>query len=329
MTTKEFENDDASQNSLGQLEANLEKLEELTQRLVKVMGHKREVPSALQGPGQELYMKAATAYMAEMMHNPTKIFEHQIGYWGKTLQHYMEAQQNMLQAGMGEEVAPPAKSKDRRFSDPMWDTHPYFHFLKQQYMLNAEAVDTAVADIEGLDEKEKKRLEYFSRQIVDLMSPTNFLGTNPEALQRAVETEGQSLVDGLENLVRDLEANDGDLVVTLADKDAFQVGENIGTTKGKGTAGVMKRHGFHGVGASHGAHRNHRKPGSIGACATPGRVFKGLRMSGRMGSVRHTTQGLKVHAVDAERGLLLIKGAVPGPKGGLVFIRTTSKAVSS
>jgi len=233
MTTKDFENDDASQNSLGQLEANLEKLEELTQRLVKVMGHKREVPSALQGPGQELYMKAATAYMAEMMHNPTKIFEHQIGYWGKTLQHYMEAQQNMLQAGMGEEVAPPAKSKDRRFSDPMWDTHPYFHFLKQQYMLNAEAVDTAVADIEGLDEKEKKRLEYFSRQIVDLMSPTNFLGTNPEALQRAVETEGQSLVDGLENLVRDLEANDGDLVVTLADKDAFQVGENIGTTKGK------------------------------------------------------------------------------------------------
>jgi large subunit ribosomal protein L3 len=101
------------------------------------------------------------------------------------------------------------------------------------------------------------------------------------------------------------------------------------TTKGKGFAGTMKRHGFSGVGASHGAHRNHRKPGSIGACATPGRVFKGMRMAGRMGSVRHTTQGLKVHAVDTERGLLLIKGAIPGPKGGLVLIRTTSKAVSS
>jgi large subunit ribosomal protein L3 len=114
--------------------------------------------------------------------------------------------------------------------------------------------------------------------------------------------------------------------------DTFAAGEVVdvtATTKGKGFAGTMKRHGFSGVGASHGAHRNHRKPGSIGACATPGRVFKGLRMAGRMGTVRHTTQGLKVHGVDPERGLLLIKGAVPGPKGGLVFVRTTSKAVSS
>ena len=100
----------------------------------------------------------------------------------------------------------------------------------------------------------------------------------------------------------------------------------VGTTKGKGTAGVMKRHGFSGVGASHGAHRNHRKPGSIGGCATPGRVFRGMRMAGRMGGVRTTTQGLTVHAVDAEKGLLLIKGAVPGPKGGLVLVRDAAKA---
>ncbi len=98
-----------------------------------------------------------------------------------------------------------------------------------------------------------------------------------------------------------------------------------GTTKGKGTAGVMKRHGFHGVGASHGAHRNHRKPGSIGACATPGRVFKGMRMAGRMGHETQTTQSLTVHKVDAENGLLLIKGAIPGPKGGLVLVRTAAK----
>jgi large subunit ribosomal protein L3 len=98
-----------------------------------------------------------------------------------------------------------------------------------------------------------------------------------------------------------------------------------GTTKGKGTAGVMKRHGFHGVSASHGSHRNHRKPGSIGACATPGHVFKGTRMSGRMGHVKATTTGLVVHRVDAERGLLLIKGAVPGPKGSLVFVRSANK----
>jgi large subunit ribosomal protein L3 len=107
--------------------------------------------------------------------------------------------------------------------------------------------------------------------------------------------------------------------------DAGQRVDVVGTTKGKGTAGVMKRHGFSGVGASHGAHRNHRKPGSIGACATPSRVFKGVRMAGRMGHVRQTTQNLTVHAVDAERGLLLVKGAVPGPKGGIVLVRTAAK----
>ncbi|HSN03055.1 MAG TPA: 50S ribosomal protein L3, partial [Acidimicrobiales bacterium] len=99
----------------------------------------------------------------------------------------------------------------------------------------------------------------------------------------------------------------------------------VGTTKGKGYAGVMKRHGFSGVSASHGAHRNHRKPGSIGGCATPGRVFKGMRMAGRMGTNRQTTQNLTIHAVDAENGLILIKGAVPGPKGGLVLVRTSAK----
>jgi large subunit ribosomal protein L3 len=99
----------------------------------------------------------------------------------------------------------------------------------------------------------------------------------------------------------------------------------IGTSKGKGTAGVMKRHGFKGLGASHGTQRKHRSPGSIGGCATPGRVFKGLRMAGRMGAVRTTTLSLKVHKVDAERGLVLIKGAVPGPRGGLVLVRSAVK----
>ena len=103
--------------------------------------------------------------------------------------------------------------------------------------------------------------------------------------------------------------------------EAGQVIDVVGTTKGKGYAGVMKRHGFAGVSASHGAHRNHRKPGSIGGCSTPGRVFKGMRMAGRMGGVRQTTQNLTVHAVDAEKGLLLIKGAVPGPKGGYVVVK--------
>jgi len=110
--------------------------------------------------------------------------------------------------------------------------------------------------------------------------------------------------------------------------DIFAAGEGIdvvGTSKGKGFAGVMKRHNFKGVSASHGAHRNHRKPGSIGASSTPSRVFKGMRMAGRMGFDRVTVLNLKVHAVDSERGLLLIKGAVPGPAGRLVFVRNAVK----
>ncbi|HPJ18457.1 MAG TPA: 50S ribosomal protein L3 [Actinomycetota bacterium] len=110
--------------------------------------------------------------------------------------------------------------------------------------------------------------------------------------------------------------------------DVFAAGDLVdvtATSKGKGFAGVMKRHGFHGLRASHGVHRKHRSPGSIGGCATPGRVFKGLNMAGRMGSDRVTTQALKVQSVDPERNLILIKGAVPGPKGALVLIRDIAK----
>jgi large subunit ribosomal protein L3 len=123
------------------------------------------------------------------------------------------------------------------------------------------------------------------------------------------------------------------------DADAYELGQEVtvetfaagapidvtGKTKGKGYAGVIKRHGFHGLKASHGVERKHRSPGSIGACATPGRVFKGVRMAGRMGSQRFTVQNLTVQAVDAENNLILVRGAVPGPKGGLVLLRTAAK----
>lgn len=107
--------------------------------------------------------------------------------------------------------------------------------------------------------------------------------------------------------------------------EAGQLVDVVGTSKGKGFAGVMKRHNFAGVSASHGAHRNHRKPGSIGASSTPSRVFKGMRMAGRMGGERVTVLNLRVHAVDAEKGLLLVKGAVPGARGRLVFVRNAVK----
>ncbi|WP_066368950.1 50S ribosomal protein L3 [Herbidospora mongoliensis] len=113
--------------------------------------------------------------------------------------------------------------------------------------------------------------------------------------------------------------------VTAGTFEAGQFVDVTGKSKGKGFAGVMKRHGFKGLGASHGTQRKHRSPGSIGGCATPGRVFKGVRMAGRMGNIRTTIQSLKVHAVDAEKGLILIKGAIPGANGSLVLIRTAAK----
>jgi len=110
--------------------------------------------------------------------------------------------------------------------------------------------------------------------------------------------------------------------------EAFAVGSPIdvtGKTKGKGYAGVMKRHGFHGLKGSHGVERKHRHPGSIGACATPGRVFRGTRMAGRMGGKRFTVQNLTIQAVDLENNIILVRGAVPGPKGALVLVRTAAK----
>ncbi|MBT8423934.1 MAG: class I poly(R)-hydroxyalkanoic acid synthase [Silicimonas sp.] len=226
MTTEETDHAER----LETLNKNIARIEELSQRLVTALSQKKSVNPGLRGPSQDLYVKAATAYVAEMMSNPSKILEHQIGYWGKALKHYVDAQQNLAQG----KLAPPddAGPTDRRFSNPLWDEHPYFNFIKQQYLFSSEAISSAVADLDNLDETDKKRVRYFTQQIVDMLSPTNFLSTNPEALARAAETDGQSLIDGLENLVRDIEASDGELLVSLADKDAFRVGENIGATEG-------------------------------------------------------------------------------------------------
>ena len=128
--------------------------------------------------------------------------------------------------------------------------------------------------------------------------------------------------------VRTADAADYSLGQELTVDGTFEAGQLVdvvGTSKGKGTAGVMKRHNFKGVSASHGSHRNHRKHGSIGASSTPSRVFKGMRMAGRMGGERVTVLNLQIQAIDAEKGLLLVKGAIPGAKGRLVFVRNAVK----
>jgi polyhydroxyalkanoate synthase len=227
MTTEETDNEVENFEVLNE---NLAKIEALSQRLVSAVTQKKQINPGLQGPGQDLFTKAAAAYTSDMFASPTKLFETQVEYWGKALTHYMEVQQNLVQGVF----APPDDTtpNDPRFSNPMWSEHPYFNFVKQQYLMSAQAISDAVDSIEDLDDKDQQRLRYFTRQIVDMMSPANFLGTNPDALGKAVETNGQSLVDGLENLVRDIEKSDGELMVTLSDKDAFELGRNIATTEG-------------------------------------------------------------------------------------------------
>jgi polyhydroxyalkanoate synthase subunit PhaC len=234
MTTDDGENGPNVAKSAGanleKLTANIAKVEELSTRLMAAMARRREADQALHGPSQELYAKMAAAFMAEMMQNPARMIEQQVSYWGKTLKHYAEAQQALAK---GELKAPADPGpKDKRFANPMWDTHPGFNFIKQQYQMNAEAMTAAVSGLPNLDGTDQKRVDYFIRQIVDMFAPTNFLGTNPDALEKAVATDGESLVQGMENLVRDIEANQGDLLVRLADPEAFVVGRNLATTPG-------------------------------------------------------------------------------------------------
>ena len=225
MTTKE----DVAGENLDRLNANLAKVEELSKRLIAAMSSRKAANPTLNGPDQEMFMNAATSYWQEMAKNPARLFETQMEYWGKSVRHFLEAQQAMAQ---GMEAPDDPTPTDRRFSNPLWKTNPYFNYVKQQYMLNSEALKNAVDNMPDLDKTERRRLTYFTQQIVDLMSPTNFLGTNPDALEKAIKTDGESLVKGLENLVADIEASGGELLVRLSDVNAFKVGENIGATPG-------------------------------------------------------------------------------------------------
>ncbi|WP_298675820.1 class I poly(R)-hydroxyalkanoic acid synthase [uncultured Lentibacter sp.] len=226
MTTK----DDVAGENLDKMQANLKRVEALTERLLRVVGARKPVNPVLSGPGPELFAQAAIGYWAEMVENPQRIYEHQLEYWGKSVQHFMEAQEAFVKDGF---KAPADHTEaDKRFGHPLWQSHPYFNFVKQQYLINAQALRKAVEDVDDLSPKDRRRLSYFSEQIIAMLAPTNFLGTNPDALERAVETEGESLVRGLENLVADMEANDGELLVKLCDDSAFELGRNVATSAG-------------------------------------------------------------------------------------------------
>ena len=224
--------DNAVAEKADQMSENLVKLEELSQRFLTLVQKKQAVAPALSGPGPDLMVKASHAYWEEAVKNPARLMAQQVEYWGKSLSHFATLQQSlggMQSAGEGSS----ASNLDPRFSNPMWQSHPYFSFVKDQYLQNAAALRSAARSMDGLAAVEQKRLSFFTDQIIDMMAPTNFLGTNPDALERAIETDGQSLIDGLENLISDLEDNQGELVVKLANDKVFELGVNIANSPGK------------------------------------------------------------------------------------------------
>ncbi|MCZ4269592.1 class I poly(R)-hydroxyalkanoic acid synthase [Rhodobacteraceae bacterium G21628-S1] len=237
MTTTHKDIDAPSAEQIDQLKENLVRVEQLSKRLMDVLAQKKTHNPGLDAPNQELFARAASSYWAAMAQNPTRLLEQQVQYWGKSVQNFAEAQQIIANALKSDEMeaqtAEPPRLTDRRFTNPMWETNPYFKFLRDQYLTNAEAIRTAVEEVEDLDRVDRQLLGYFADQIINMMAPTNFLATNPDALEKALETDGQSLIDGLENLVADLEANDGELIVRLADETAFEIGRNIATTPGE------------------------------------------------------------------------------------------------
>ncbi|MRX51863.1 class I poly(R)-hydroxyalkanoic acid synthase [Paracoccus sp. S-4012] len=210
---------------------NIGRIEELSMRLMQALAQRRSPAAGVQGPGADFYVTAAQAWARNWVEDPVKVIQAQTRYWGETLRHYAEVQGEFARGRLS---APPDEGPaDPRFKNPLWSSNPWFAFLKRQYKINADALARSVADLEVDDPVAKRRIAWFSRQIIDMMSPTNFLATNPDALEKAIETEGESLVRGLENLVADVESGQGELMVSLVDKSAFTVGENIATTPGE------------------------------------------------------------------------------------------------
>ncbi|MTH65466.1 class I poly(R)-hydroxyalkanoic acid synthase [Paracoccus sp. DK608] len=214
-----------------QLAKNIERIEALTQRLVGALSLRQPKAPGVEAPGADLFTTAANAWMKLLAEQPERIMGQQVSYWGETLRHFAEAQ---AAASRGTLTAPPDDGpSDSRFKNPLWQSHPFFNFIKRQYQINADAMRKAASDLDIGSMTDRRRVEWFTRQMIDMMAPTNFLATNPDALEKALATEGESLVKGLENLVRDIEQHGGEMLVSLADRDAFRVGESIGTAEGR------------------------------------------------------------------------------------------------
>ena len=220
----------ASPSLPARLAENIERIEGLGRRLAAALGQRPLRSPGVEVPGPDFFATATQAWLKMATQQPARIIEQQVHYWGDTLRHVAEAQQAFLLGGFSapDDDAP----EDRRFANPLWRSNPFYSFVRRQYQINAEAMRKAAADLDVDDDVDRRRIDWFTRQMIDMLAPTNFLATNPDALEKALETEGESLVRGLENLVRDVETSGGEMIVSLADRDAFSVGENIATTPG-------------------------------------------------------------------------------------------------
>jgi len=226
----EPENPLATPGLTEKLSENIARIESLSQRLLRAVATRPMRPPGVEAPGPELYGSVAQAWLKLATEQPARLIEQQVRYWGDTLRHVADAQGAFMQ---GFQAPSGNEAPDRRFKNPLWQTNPFYSFVMRQYQINAEAIRKAAADLDIQCDVERRRVDWFTRQMIDMLAPTNFLATNPDALVRALETEGASLVRGLENLVHDIEASGGEMIVSLADRSAFRVGENIGTTPGE------------------------------------------------------------------------------------------------
>ncbi len=217
-------------SSPNELEQNIERLNALIPRLAEALAARKGKDPRLEAPDQKLYAEAAAAYFSEMLNDPSRLIEAQVNYWSESLKNWADIQKRVLQDTAADEE--PEKQADRRFSSEHWRRNAYFDLIKRQYFLSSKTISSVTRGLTELDAGQRNRVDFFTRQIIDMMSPTNFLTTNPDALDRAIQSDGKSLVDGLENFVRDLEANPEGHAVMLSDPDAFSVGKDLAATEG-------------------------------------------------------------------------------------------------
>ncbi|PYE83856.1 PHA/PHB synthase family protein [Pseudoroseicyclus aestuarii] len=220
---------DASAQAEARIAADTARIKALTRRLRAAMEGAAPPPGARQAG--DLLARAAGLWWGEALKGEGRVAQPQIEAWGRVLTAVAEAQRQAAGGAMPEDR--PRPRRDKRFSNPLWDSHPWYRLARETWEATGDAIEAAARDLPGLSAADRARLLFFARQLIDMMAPGNFLATNPDAMERAVETGGQSLIDGLENLVRDAEAHGPAPLVTLSDPGAYEIGRNIALTPGE------------------------------------------------------------------------------------------------